>query len=110
MTYLYKCSLETGCVPQEWKEAVIIPIPKDGNLTLVENYRPISLLPLPSKILEKIVHRNLTDYLDERNILSDKQGGYRKNCSTIKTIGELTDDILRERNVGRDTLAVYIDL
>ena len=87
-----------------------MPIPKDGNLTLVENYRPISLLPLPSKLLEKIVHRNISEYLDTHNILTDIQGGYRKNHSTVQTIGTLTDDILRERNVGRNTLAVFIDL
>ena len=110
LTYIYKCSLETGKIPMQWKEAVIVPIPKDGNPTLVENYRPISLLPLPSKILEKIVHRNLIEYLDENNILSDKQGGYRKGCSTVNTIGKLTDDILRDRNVGKETLAVFIDL
>ena len=110
VTHLLKCSLDTQIVPEGWKEATIVPIPKDGNLTLVENYRPISLLPLPSKLLEKIVHRNISEYLDHNNILTEIQGGYRKNHSTIQTIGTLTDDILRERNVGRNTLAVFIDL
>ena len=110
ITYMFKTSLDNNSIPTSWKEATIIPIPKDGNLTLVENYRPISLLPLPSKLLEKIVHRNISDFLEEHNILTDIQGGYRKGLSTIHTIGDLTDDILRERNIGKETLAVFIDL
>ena len=64
VTHLFKCSLDTQKIPGSWKDATIVPIPKDGNLTLVENYRPISLLPLPSKLLEKIVHIEIFRFLE----------------------------------------------
>ena len=54
VTYMYNLSVETSIFPSAWKEALIVPIPKSGNLTKVQNYRPISLLPLPGKILEKL--------------------------------------------------------
>ena len=60
-----KSSVETSIFPEAWKEALVIPIPKGGNLTLVQNYRPISLLPLPGKILDKLMHKQLTNYLEE---------------------------------------------
>ena len=56
ITFLYNLSLHTSIFLAAWKKALVIPIPKSGNLTQVKNYRPISLLPLPRKLLEKLVH------------------------------------------------------
>ena len=74
------------------------------------NYRPISLLPLPGKIQEKIVHKRILAFLDTENFLSPDQGGFRKGCSTTATIADLTDDIFTNVNRGRTTLAAFIDL
>ena len=57
VTYMYNLSIGTSSFPRAWKQALVIPIPKTGNLSLTQNYRPISLLPLPGKILEKLIHR-----------------------------------------------------
>ena len=54
ITYLFNLTLRTAIFPDAWKEALVIPIPKTGDLTNVKNYRPISLLPLPGKLLEKL--------------------------------------------------------
>jgi flagellar biosynthesis regulator FlbT len=56
MTALFNKSLSLGKVPQEWKEANVVPIPKKGNIHEVVNYRPISLLSLVSKLLEQVVN------------------------------------------------------
>ena len=74
------------------------------------NYRPVSLLPLPGKLLEKIVHLNIASHLEGHNILSDRQGGFRKNRSTISSIATLTDDLVRAMNEAGVTLATFIDL
>ena len=52
---------------------------KSGNKESPDNYRPISVLPVLSKVLEKVVHNQLSQYLEANDLLSDKQFGYRKN-------------------------------
>ena len=74
------------------------------------NYRPVSLLPLPGKLLEKIVHKRNTGFWDDNDFLSHNQGGFRKGFSTISTIADLTDDFFDQINRGGTTLAVFIDL
>ena len=53
LTYLFNFSIQSSLFPDQWKKALVIPIPKPGDLKKVENYRPISLLPLPGKIWKK---------------------------------------------------------
>ena len=110
LTHIFNCSLRYGLFPDQWKVARVVPLFKGGNKTLVGNYRPISLLPLPGKILEKIVHKRILAFLDTENFLSPDQGGFRKGCSTTATIADLTDDIFTNVNRGRTTLAAFIDL
>ena len=70
VTYLFNQTISTSIFPKAWKEALVIPIPKAGNLTQVGNYRPISLLPLPGKLLEKLIHNQLIDHLDDIQFLT----------------------------------------
>ena len=74
------------------------------------NYRPVSLLPLPGKLLEKVVHSKFTAFLDEIKFLTNCQGGFRKGFSTVSTIADLTDNLFRQVNQGRTTLAAFIVL
>ena len=79
-------SLQTGTFPNFLKKAKVIPIFKSGNQDNFSNYRPISMLPIISKIYEKIVHLQLYDFLEKFNILSESQYGFRKNKSTHQAI------------------------
>ena len=74
------------------------------------NLRPIALLPLPVKIIERIAHTQITAYLESHHLLNPDQGGFRKNHSTVSTIAALTDDIFMQLNKATPTLAVFIDL
>ena len=65
---------------------------------------------MPGKILERMVHSQIVSHLDFMKILLPEQGGYRKSCSTLDTISKLTNNILRNRNVGKFTLAAFIDI
>ena len=103
-------SLSKGVVPLSWKHANIIPLPKDGNKKDVNNLRPISLLPLPGKILEKIIQRKLSNYLEAFELLDPKQGGFRQKHSTIDTTVNFTEDIYKNMNDREVTVAVYVDL
>ena len=106
---MFNLSLETAVFPDAWKEALVIPIPKGGNLTLVQNYRPISLLPLPGKVLEKLMHKQLTNYQEEKSLITSNQHGFRKNHSTVHSIAQLTTYINKKADVGLPTLAAFVD-
>ena len=95
---------------QAWKHAIIIPLQKDGNANDVNNLRPVSLLPLPGKILEKLIQEKLSHYLEFNNILDVKQGGFRPNHSTTDTAVKLTEDIYYAMNNKKATAVVYVDL
>ena len=103
-------SVEFCKIPNSWKRARVTPLPKSGDFTNVSNYRPISQLPVPGKVLERLVHSSITCHLENCDILLKQQGGYRKAHSTLDTISALTNDILRERNVGKFTMAAFIDI
>ena len=110
LTHMFNCSLETAIFPDAWKLATVIPLFKGGNREDVNNYRPVSLLPLPGKLLEKIVHENVTSFLETNDFLCHSQGGFRKGFSTVSTIADITDDIFLATNTGNVTLATFIDL
>ena len=76
LTFIINLSLETGVVPTEWKMAKVIPNIKSGSMAEIDNYRPISILPTLSKILEKMVHKQLMKHLEFNGILSEHQFGF----------------------------------
>ena len=104
LLHIFNLSLESGTFPEKWKKATIIPLFKGGKSTEVGNYRPISLLPLLGKIIEKVVHANLSKFLKGQQILTSKQGGFRKGFSTASTIADLTDDLFIGINEAFDTV------
>ena len=109
VTYMYNLSLTSARFPDSWKKALVIPIPKQGNLTKVQNYRPISLLPLPGKILEKLVHQQLSDYLEGNMLLAGEQHGFRRNHSTVHSVEQVTSFINKKMDARLLTAAVFID-
>ena len=76
----------------------------------MNNLRPISLLPLPGKIAERIMHTHLSNFLENNNLLNKNQGGFRKGKSTISTVAKFTDDILLSMNKHEFSVASFIDL
>ena len=76
--YLFEQIFSTGIFPDLWKSATVIPLKKNGNSKLVTNLRPISLLPLPSKIIEKIIHNRMIHHMEVNGYLDINQGGFSK--------------------------------
>ena len=79
--------------PNDWKIARVIPLYKSGPSDRLEKYRPISALPIMSKVIEKVVHKRLVDYLEEHHMLADQQFGFRRKRSTELAVTLFTDDI-----------------
>ena len=110
LTYLINMSLCTGQVPNEWKQAKVLPPFKSGNTTELDNYRPISMLPVLSKVLERVVHMQFIDYLESNRLLYKYQFGFRRQHSTNLTVTFFTDSVRRAMVNGQLTRSVFIDL
>ena len=110
LVYLFNLSFIKNIFPTKWKIATVVPLYKGGSRLDVSNYRPISLLPLPGKILEKIVHKKISHYLEINDLLCNEQCGFRKERSTVHNIVSLTDSLLNAINNSDTSMAVFIDL
>ena len=82
ITLLFKKTLTTGCIPVDWKKAVVSPIYKKGPKNIAENYRPISLTSILCKIMEKFVRKEILTHLMDNSLLSDRQFGFINGRST----------------------------
>jgi hypothetical protein len=102
--------LFTSNFPNEWKQAKVTPIFKDGDKSDVSNYRPISVLSVVSKIIERAVHDQLYSYLTNANILSPSQSGFRSGHSTNSALIDVSDYILENMNNSKVTAAIFLDL
>ena len=82
LTYIFNEAIAPCIFPHEWEIARVIPLFKDGKRNLPGNYRPISVLPAISIVMERILHTQLYEYLTANNLLSEHQYGFRKFHST----------------------------
>ena len=110
LTIIVNKSLEAGNVPNEMKIAKIIPVFKSKEKVHFSNYRPISLLPTMSKILEKVVYKRLYKFLLQNKVLFNSQYGFRSGHSTTDAVAELVSNILLGFDKQEMTLAVFLDL
>lgn len=108
------CHIINACIksnhfPKQWKVSRISPIPKIGNPKEPSDFRPISILPILSKVFEKLIMNQVVLFLETRHALSDNQCGFRKGHCTVTTCIKIRDDILKAMNRGEVTLAVMAD-
>ena len=110
VAFIINLSLKTSNVPTMWKCSKIVPVYKSGSSDNVENYRPISILPVLSKIMEKAVQQQLLHYLETNKLLSKYQFGYRNGKSTQSAMVLLSDNIRRSIDKGELVGSVFLDL
>ena len=110
LAHIINLSLRTSVVPGKMKIAKVIPLFKSGSKTSVENYRPISVLPALSKVFERIVYDQLSNYLEHHNLITSCQFGFRKRYNTELAVTLFTDQIRQAMDQGKLTGAVFIDL
>ena len=110
-TYLHlaNSSISTSTFPDSWKAAIVIPIHKSGDLKNPGNFRPISILPALSKILEKVVCSQLISYFIANHILSPSQYAYRPLHSNRDAILDIAEWVARRVDVGDVTSFTSID-
>ena len=111
---LTKSSINTAIfsetVPFDWKVARVIPLRKSGSRNVSNNYRPVSILSVISKVFEKLLYEQLYDYFVSNNLLSDCQFGFRQFHSTASTLLDSTNEWFINMDRGKINIAVFLDL
>lgn len=110
ISHLANLCFTQGTFPPTLKKAIITPVYKGGNRDDACNYRPISVLPAVSKIIEKLINTRLINYLNKYNIISRAQYGFRQGLSTEDAVSALTSHIVEQVDSGRKCLTVFLDL
>ena len=110
LTHIINLSLSTGTMPNLCKIAVVTPIHKEGNPADPGNYRPISILPILGKTVEFFVNNQLTQYLDEKGLISKNQYGFRKDHSTTYLMLDLFDEIYTSKSKHKHPAIVFLDI
>ena len=110
LTKIFNKAIRNECVPHDWKIARVITLHKKGPRNLLNNYRPISILPIVSKVFEKVLYEQLYNYLIANNLLSNKQFGFRRFHSTTSALLDSTNEWFVNMDRGLFNTAVFLDL
>ena len=110
LTYIFNQAVTLCTFPNGWKIARVIPLFKNGQRNLPGNYRPISILPALSKVMERILYTQLYEYLSVNNLLSEHQFGFRKYHSTASALLDCTNDWYINMDQKLFNLTAFIDL
>jgi hypothetical protein len=110
LTSLINGAIQINEFPDCLKVGVVTPIHKSGSKTDASNYRPITILPIFSKIFEYVIKRRLDDHLEENKILSKSQFGYTKYSNTELATAHILNDVYRSVDIGYATSLTCLDL
>ena len=110
LTYIYNLCLAKYCFPATFKSAKVIPLAKSKDTDNIENYRPISILPILSKPLEKHIHYYLSQYMEENDLFYKLQSGFRPKHSCHTALTRLCDTWLGALNNHNVVGSVFLDL
>ena len=103
-------SLHTGIVPASYKEANDCPVPKKGDLSILSNYRPISLLNSANKVFERLVFKHLYNHLHRNNLLTSLQSGFIPGDSTVNQHTYLYNTFCQALDGGKEVRVVLCDI
>ena len=110
LQHIFNKCLRDGVFPAKWKHANVQPVHKKSSRQLKENYRPISLLPICSKIFEKVIFDSLYSFLTANNLISQNQSGFRPGDSTINQLLAITTEIYEAFEDYDEVRAVFLDI
>ena len=109
LTYIYNLCIEKSYFPSHFKLAKVIPVYKNGDNSKPCNYRPISILSVISKPLEKHIHKHIYHHLEFYDLLNKNQSGFRKNHSCHTALTSLVDNWLNNMNDNKFCAALFVD-
>lgn len=109
LCHVFNYSLMNSVYPRQWKRALILPLPKINNPVECKNYRSINILCVLGKILDKLVYKQVYEYVNSKNILYKFQSGYRSGYSTQTALVKVTDDLRKAIDERKLTVLMLLD-
>ena len=110
LTQLYNLCLDSGAFPERWGLGIVSPLPKTTSQSKnPKDWRPITQIPLPGKLLERIVHTQMSNYLEGNNLLFTNQHGFRAERSTTSAVFDTLKTLFENWNMGLISTCVFID-
>jgi hypothetical protein len=110
LCHLINTSFVEGTVPKELKIAKVVPLFKSGDVMEISNYRPVSILPLFSKVFEKLMYNRLNGFLSDHNVICPNQYGFRKGHSTSMAVSLFVENIYEALEDNEYALGLFLDL
>ena len=110
LTDLFNSSLAKGKVPNLWKQANVTPVFKKNDPSDVSNYRPISLLNTLAKVLEKIVHKYVFNFLNDHHVITTLQSGFVPGDSTVNQLVDIYNTFCQALDEGKEVRAIFCDI
>ena len=112
LSLLFQNCIDTRTFPDTWKKSNIVPVHKKGDKQIVDNYRPVSLLPILGKIFERIIFNSIFEYLEENNLLCPNQSGFRPSDSCEYQLLSILHEIYKsfDCNPPKDVRGIFLDL
>ena len=110
LTHIFNISFMTSTFPDHLKKAKVVPVFKKGNVDNFCNYRPISILPCFSKVLERLMFNRLNSFLSDHNILSNCQYGFRSGHSTELALIDAVDKLHSALQSKKQSIGIFLDL
>ena len=107
---IFNRSIVSGVFPTEWKSTKVIPLFKQGEHSDLNNYRPISIIPVMAKVFERIVYNQFYEYLTENYLISCNRSGFRSHHSTATASLEATDNWAFSIDKGNVNAVIFLDL
>ena len=108
---IFNDSVTNGVFPSDWKKGNILPVHKKNDKQHINNYRPISLLPLCSKVYERLIlNEMLLGFFIENDLISQHQSGFKPGDSCINQLLSITHEIYQSFDEGFDVRSVFIDI
>jgi len=109
LSKLYSCSLDSGVVPMEWKEAGVVPLFKKGKKSDAQNYRPVSLTSLLCKIMESLLKDAILVHVNKFSLILDSQHGFTQGRSCLTNLLDFLEDVTHNIDEGKPVDIVYLD-
>jgi exonuclease III len=110
LSHVINLSLKDGTFPEKLKVSLVKPLFKKGDQLICENYRPVALLPVISKIFERVIHNIIYRFIEKYNILADEQFGFRKGRTTNLAIYDLMKTVTECLNKRIPVMSVFMDM
>ena len=96
--------------PNEWKKANVVPVHKKNEKQLLKKYRPISLLPICGKVLERILYNSMFEFFIQNDLITPNQFGFKKGDSCINQLISITHEMYKSFDDGYEVRGVYLDI